>query len=190
VAQKWRVTGSDSKRRPKRPPKPLDRDSLPEIALRYAGRYATTRAKLHAYLDRKLRERGWAGEDMPDVGALVTRMAELRYVDDAAFATMKAAAIGRRGYGARRVSEALKLAGVEEADREAPEQEARANRWEAARRLAQRKRIGPYALDPADRPQREKQIAAFLRAGHDLAMARLWVNASPGELPDGGEEWE
>jgi hypothetical protein len=29
--------------------------------LGYAGRYATTRARLAAYLERKLRERGWSG---------------------------------------------------------------------------------------------------------------------------------
>lgn len=190
MAQKWRVTADSSKKRPKRPPSPLDQDSLSDLALRYAARYATTRAKLSAYLARKLRERGWSGAVSPDPEALVRRMAELRYVDDAAFATMKAAAISRRGYGAPRVSEALRQAGVEEADRDAPERQARASRWDAARRFAQRKRIGPFAADYADRPQREKQVGAFLRAGHDLAMARIWVNALPGEMPEGGEEEE
>lgn len=190
MAQKWRVTARDTKRRPKRVPRPLDQESLSDLALRYAARYATTRAKLATYLARKLRERGWSGTAPPDPLALVERMAELRYVDDAAFATMKAATIGRRGYGLRRVSEALKQAGVEEADRDAPEREARAKQWDSARRFAQRKRIGPFATEQADRPQREKQIAAFLRAGHDFAAARLWVNALPGEMPEGEEDEE
>ena len=38
--------------------------------------------------------------------------------------------------------------------------------------LARRKRIGPYATAPLDPKQREKAIAAFLRAGHAYALAR------------------
>ena len=38
-----------------------------DLALSYAGRYATTQAKLKHYLKRKLRTRGWAGEDEPAV---------------------------------------------------------------------------------------------------------------------------
>ena len=57
VAQSWRV-----KSRPaKRPRPPLDPEGLERLGLFYAGRYATTRAKLAAYLRRKLRERGWSG---------------------------------------------------------------------------------------------------------------------------------
>ena len=40
---------------------------MQDLALRYVGKYATTRAKLAAYLARKLRERGWDGQREPDV---------------------------------------------------------------------------------------------------------------------------
>ena len=40
---------------------PLDEAGLNELALAYVARYATSRAKLLAYLARKLRERGWGG---------------------------------------------------------------------------------------------------------------------------------
>ena len=40
---------------------------LEQAALFYAGRYATTRAKLAAYLVRKLRERCWAEAHPPSV---------------------------------------------------------------------------------------------------------------------------
>ena len=46
----------------KRPPKPLDEDALRDLALRHVARFATSRGKLLAYLNRKLRERGWAGD--------------------------------------------------------------------------------------------------------------------------------
>ncbi|MFP5432773.1 MAG: RecX family transcriptional regulator, partial [Alphaproteobacteria bacterium] len=53
--------------------------------------------------------------------------------------------------------------------------------WAAADRFARRKRVGPYATAPLDPKQCEKAIAAFLRAGHDYAVARRWVDAAPGE---------
>lgn len=71
----------------KRPPPPLDEDALRELALRYVGRFATSRGKLLAYLARKLRERGWGGEAPADPEALVARFAELGYVDDSGFAS-------------------------------------------------------------------------------------------------------
>ena len=48
-------------RDPRRPLPPLDQPALERAALRYVERYATTRAKLVAYLTRKLRERGADG---------------------------------------------------------------------------------------------------------------------------------
>ena len=95
---------------------PLDAEALEQAALSYAGRYATTRARLAAYLARKLRERGWSGAGEPPIGRLVERMAALGYVDDRAFASARAAALTRRGYGARRVGAALRGAGIGEED--------------------------------------------------------------------------
>ena len=75
-----------------RPPTPLDPARLERLALRYVERFATTRAKLRRYLERKLRERGWGADAAPDTAALVERMAALGYVDDAAFAEARVAA--------------------------------------------------------------------------------------------------
>ncbi|MBO9624576.1 MAG: RecX family transcriptional regulator [Sphingomonas sp.] len=170
--------------RSRRPLSPLDRADLERLALRYVERFATTRARLAAYLERKIRERGWAGEAAPETAALAERMAELGYVDDRAFAEARAGAMARRGLGARRVSEALRHAGVdgEDAAALAPDVEARAGA--SALAFARRKRIGPYARDPADRPLREKQLAAMLRAGHPIGLARAIVHMAPGEDVD------
>ena len=186
MAQRWRT----NTRRQKSVAKPLDSETLEALALAYAGRYATSRAKLVAYLGRKLRERGWANGDEPAVNApvdaIADRMVALRYVDDATYAAMTSGAMQRRGLGARRIAQKLAMDGVDEEVRD----EARpddAGRWAAAERLARRKRIGPFADELPDRALREKQIATFLRAGHDMAMARTWVDAAPGEMPDGPE---
>ncbi len=175
-------------RPPKKPLSPLDHDRLRTLALHYAGRYATTRAKLATYLARKLRERGWDDETPPDVDSVVARFAELGYVDDPGFATMKGAALTRRGYGLRRVSDQLRAAGIEEADQRIALSDAAAERWASADAFARRKRLGPYAHAPIAFEARNKAVAAFLRAGHDYATARRWIDAAPGEMPDREED--
>jgi regulatory protein len=165
----------------------IDEERLRELALAYVGRFATTRARLARYLDRKLRERGWQGEGQPDIDSLVDRFAELGYVDDAAYARMKGAAMGRRGLGPMRIRATLAADGVDTTSRADAEEQALAGRWEAAEILARRKRTGPYGTGEMERSIREKAIAMFLRAGHDMATARAWVDAQPGEFPERSE---
>jgi regulatory protein len=163
---------------------PLDREGLEQAALSYAARFATTRAKLRAYLARKLRERGWAEDGAPPVEAVVERLAALGYVDDRAFAAARAASLGLRGYGERRIDAALSAAGIGDADAAEARRAARDGGWEAALRFAERKRIGPFAALEPDRKGREKALAAMLRAGHPPPIARRLVAARPGEIPD------
>ncbi|MDI1295788.1 MAG: RecX family transcriptional regulator [bacterium] len=168
----------------KRPRPPIDEDSLRDLALHYVGRFATSRAKLVAYLDRKVRERGWGGEQPAEIDALVERLTDLGYINDSSFAALKSAALARRGFGARRVNETLRAAGIAETDRGEADATTHSESWSAADRFAKRKRIGPYAQQMPDPKQRDKMIAAFLRAGHGFAIARLWVDAAPGEPPE------
>lgn len=170
--------------RGRRAPQPLDPAKLQELALRYVSQFATTRAKAGDYLRRKLRERGWSGEGSPDLDGMVSKLAELGYIDDAAFARAKAGSLGARGYGLRRVSQALAQAGVGQADGEDARNLAEDGAVEAALRFARRRRIGPFATGPGDPAAREKALAAMLRAGHGFALARTIVNAAPGEQLD------
>jgi regulatory protein len=143
-------------RRERRQRPPLDQPALQELAFGYVARFATSRAKLSSYLVRKLRERGWGGADEPDTAAVVDKAVELGFVDDASFAGMKAACLTRRGYGKGRV------------------------RMAAALRFAERRRVGPYAEVQADLPHRQRALAAMLRAGHPMDLARRIIAAPPG----------
>jgi regulatory protein len=168
--------GTRQERR-KRAPKPLDSARLEELALRYVARFSTTAAKLERYLRRKLRERGWDGEGEPQVERTVERYVELGYVDDEAFARMKSGGLLRRGYGERRVRQALGEAGIgEDLRRQVRPRGGEAR--QAALTLARRRRFGPFGAVPLDKPLREKQIAAMLRAGHPLDSARQIVDAA------------
>jgi regulatory protein len=179
--QASRVNGGRSRR----PPRPLDAARLDELALAYVARFATSAAKLERYLKRKLRERGWDGEQGPDLRALVGRYVELGYVDDAAFARSKSGSLLRRGYGTRRVGAALREAGIDEAIREQVRPGEGAQR-RAALALARKRGFGPFGRESTDRERRQKQIAAMLRAGHPLDSAREMVDA-PSEAA--AEKW-
>jgi regulatory protein len=154
---------------------------LERFALRYVERYATTRGKLADYLRRKLRERGWEGGCAPDPTGLAQRMADLGYVNDRLFAESKASAMGRRGLGARRVDQALRHAGIDGEDLDAVAPVVAAESVTSAVAFAKRKRIGPFALEAAERPLQEKQLAAMLRAGHSMEIARKIVRMAPGD---------
>ena len=176
----------ERKDRERSPPRPLDARRLDDMALAYVARFATSAGKLSNYLRRKLRERGWEGEGEADIAGVVARFVALGYIDDSVFARGKAQGLLRRGYGARRIDQALGAAGIAENLRE-DVRGSEAERRRAALIMARKRRFGPFGtgerLDPAIR---EKQVAAMLRAGHPLAHARAVVNALSQEAL---EEW-
>lgn len=170
--------------RSRRPATPLNAAALERLALRYVERFATTRGKLAAYLNRKLAERGWDEEgagEMPDTAALSARLAELGYVDDRGFADMTARSLARRGYGPRRVAAALHAASIAPDDATGAMEAAREDAWRAALALARRRRIGPFADAVADPPLRRRQLAMMIRAGHEPSLSHRIVTAAPGE---------
>ncbi|NBC35039.1 hypothetical protein GTZ99_00530 [Novosphingobium sp. FSY-8] len=205
-------TGGRARRgqREKRAPRPLDIATFEALALHHVARFATSAAKLEAYLRRKLRERGWAGE-APHEGEvaaadIVARFIRAGYVDDAGFAQARSASLQRRGFGARRIDQALMQAGIAEpirTDVRPDEAAARA----AALALARRKRFGPWRRDAdagrMEPKEREKQVAAMVRAGHglgivrvlldspDIATAESWAQAVDGDESSHAEEdWD
>ena len=175
-------------RRERRPPRPLDARAMEDMALAYVAKFATSAGKLSAYLRRKLRERGWVNGDEtllgPDalaagevaVAGLCARFAELGYVDDAGFARMRADSLRRRGMGARRVEADLNAAGIAAPLRDSVQGGEGAARA-AVLAFARRRRFGPYARDGGAAVRgtpalRQKQMAAFMRAGHGPGDSR------------------
>lgn len=170
-------------RPPRSTPPPLDAAALDRLAIHYVGRYATSSAKLVAYLRRKITERGWEGPPA-DLEALAGRLTELGYIDDAAFAEARSRSLTRRGYGGRRVDAALRGAGISEEHRAAarPDQAAAVA---AAIALARRRRIGPFAEAAGDRAVRARWLGTLLRAGHAMTLARTIVDLAPDQDPEG-----
>jgi regulatory protein len=171
-------------RQPRKPRPPLNASKLDELALSYVGRFATSKAKLVIYLKRKLRERGWDGDGDPPLDGLTDRLVQLGYVDDRAYALSKARSLSGRGFGERRVRQALTMAGIAEEEAGDARELAEAEAVESALRFARRRSIGPYAAEAPDPRQRERAMAAMIRAGHGFALTRAIIELNPGESPD------
>jgi len=171
-------------RHPRKPRPPLTAAKLEELAIFYVGRFATSRSKLLSYLKRKLRERGWEGDGEPNLEPLADRLVRLGYVDDRAFAVSKARSLTSRGYGERRVGQALALAGISEEEGADARSLAQDEAVSAALRFAKRRSIGPYAIKTPDPRERERAIAAMVRAGHRFGLARAIVALEPGSEAD------
>jgi regulatory protein len=170
-----------SRRATRSPPKPLDDASLRALALFYVGRYATTQANLVRYLNRKLRERGWNGENPPAPDDIGQNFAELGYVDDRVVAESKTRGLKQKGLGAARIRQKLGEIGIgrdlagEVAALQPDEAEA------LAMRLAQRRRIGPFSVRPPGEKDWQRWMGVMLRAGHDPGLARDTLRLSPEE---------
>ncbi|MCM3418921.1 RecX family transcriptional regulator [Sphingopyxis alaskensis] len=164
--------------------RPLGAAKLDELALAYVARFATSRAKLLRYLARKVRESEWMDESdaMAACEAVADRMERLHYLDDRQYAAMRAGAMTRRGLGVRRVRAQLYVDGIAEADSGEAIEAAESAAVAAAIGFARRRRLGPFAARGLDDPKlRERQVAAFVRAGHSPALARHILGVAPGD---------
>jgi regulatory protein len=180
----WHKHGDMPHQKARKPRPPLDARRLEETALSYVGRFATSRAKLLSYLTRKIRERGWEGSSEPDAAGVAERLVRLGYVDDAAFALSKARMLTARGYGAGRVRQSLHAAGIGEEDSADARDLAGASAVAAALKFAQRRGLGPFAVQDCDQHGRDKALSAMIRAGHGFALAKAILALAPGTEVD------
>lgn len=184
-ARLWHKHGMVSRAsRSDRSRKPLGAARLDELALAYVARFATSRAKLTRYLTRKVRESEWTddGDAMAACEAVADRMERLQFLDDKQYAAMRAGAMTRRGLGVRRVKAQLFVDGIAPDDSGDAIAEAEDKAMASAIGFARRRRLGPFSMRAAGDPkERERQVAAFARAGHSLALARRILAVPPGD---------
>lgn len=194
-----------------KPPRKPTPESLKRSAVAYLERYAASRAMLRAVLMRRVArwarltgagaraEAGAEAEAEAETGAeaiaalsdavddAVAAAARAGLVDDARFAAGRTATLARRGWPARRIRAALGQKGLDGDTVSAALEAAEIDDAAAARRFAQRRRLGPWRTGDDRAERREKDIAALMRAGFSLALAREAVDgaAVDGEASDG-----
>lgn len=158
---------------------------LENAALHYLERFAASSASLRRVLMRKV-ERSlahWGGgrEDaVPMVDAVIAKLQRLGYLDDTAYAAMKARALHRQGKATRTIRATLAAKGIGAdlagaALGELAEEVAEPD-FAAAVRLARKRRLGPFRRE-SRAEFRQKDLATLARAGFDFDTARRVIEA-------------
>ncbi len=174
----------------KKPHKLAPGDILP-LALAHLARFSASEAGLRRVIARRI-ARAVAAHDLapaPLAAALETAIDKLRaqgLIDDRRFAEAKTANWHRSGASARKIAGKLLEAGVDRDLAGAALADLAANTPEselaAARRYAERRRLGPYRLGGADLKRRQKDFAALARAGFSYAIAKAVLGATAEEM--------
>jgi len=158
----------------------IDAALIERWALAYLGRFASSAANLRRVLLRRVRrrlgeDREAAGQAAALVDKLVARYRETGLVDDAAYAAGRARSRLRRGQSLRTIRAGLADKGVAAEIAEAAIAALRENDGDpdlaAACAFARRRRLGPYRRDRGGEDTRNKELAAFARAGFSRATA-------------------
>ena len=175
----------------RRQAQPATPDRLEAAALRYLERYAASARHLERLLLLKVRRSAEEHGTDADAGAafvraLVQRLQGAGILDDRRYAEGKAESLRRRGGSARAIRAALAAKGVarEEVETALSSADEGGAAGEAdlaaARRLARRRRIGPWR--PSDRAaHRLKDLAALGRAGFSYDVARRAIDGEAEE---------
>jgi regulatory protein len=161
---------------------PIDRALLEKWALAYLERYASSAENLRRVLQRRVQRRtradgttdgGRDGEAARAAGALIDALV-VRYrasglIDDAAYAAGRARSGLARGRSPRRIAAGLAAKGVGPEDAAAAVaalgEDGADPELAAACAYARRRRLGPFRRGPGAAPDRQRELAAFARAG-------------------------
>ncbi len=160
-----------------KPPKPMTPDRLERAAYHYLERYATSTSGFHRVMERKIRRTNenfspLTSEQQGWIDALTEKCLRLQLLDDRLYADQKARTLSLQGKPMRTIKQWLSARGVDPdtidqalqalADDHGDSQTAD---MKAALRFARRRRFGPWRRDDGDKKKRDKEIAAFMRAG-------------------------
>ncbi|MEH0073179.1 RecX family transcriptional regulator [Pannonibacter sp. Pt2] len=167
----------------RRAPRIPTEERLTRQALAYLERYATSLANLRLVLERKVsraaRHHGTdASAYAPMIEAVLDKCSRSGLVNDRSFAETKLASLRRKGASTRKIAAQLGAKGVARQMIDAVLDQDETSDASAARRFAQRRRLGPWRKGHADenpetrRDKDRKDMAAMCRAGHSISAAR------------------
>ena len=181
----------DKKPKKKRGPRKVSPTYLENSAAYYLGRFSTSSANLRRVMMRKIylsaTHHGTDTEEAEKwLDALIEKFERLGYLDDKAFAQMRARGLHARGTPLVGIKFKLMKQGVGEDDIAAAlthleeENETRDLDWDAAIKLARRRRLGPYGSHDLEvrKERREKDMSALARAGFGYDIAQRIVEAT------------
>lgn len=158
----------------------LSEQSLTNVALHYLQRYSASRKGLRQMLERRVKrhvkEKGGDIEStVPMIAAVVERMVNDGYIDDARMAEAKAGSLHRAGKGVRVVRLKLRQKGIEADVIAQVTPTDHEKEFEAAQTLVRKKKLG------RDPERRQKDLGVLMRGGftYDVAKRALANRADP-----------
>lgn len=153
--------------------------SLWNAAVYYLRRYAATEEQLRRVLKRKARR--VSPEEPPELktwlDAVLLRLKDLGYVNDASVAHAKVSAWRRAGKSTRAIKFQLQLKGVSQDIIQQVSQASPESDEVAIWTLARKKKLGPFRRVETRAEFRHKDLAALARAGFSYALAESVVDA-------------
>jgi regulatory protein len=170
-----------------KPPEPLTKLKVEQMALAYVNRFDCTASKLKQHLTQRVRKLGGDEQAAQWIGELVERYSGSGVLDDARFAKNLASQLTRRGKSSRAISQKLALRGVpSEVASElmtARKQEEPGAELEAALAYVRKRRLGPFRTPEKRDEHRHKDLASLARQGFsfDIAKRALGRGASSDE---------
>ena len=178
--------------RQQRAPRKATRRYLQNAAEHYLARFSTSAENLRRILMRKVHRSAMAHDTDPEEGAqaieeIIARYQRLGLVDDDAYAEARVRGLRGRGASTRLIHARLREKGIT-ADvaaaalaRHHADDGAEDPEFQAAVRLARRRRLGPFAPAEARQERRDKDLAVLARAGFGYEIARRIVEAPEAE---------
>ena len=183
----------DDIHKPKRPPPPMTRVRLRQIAEDYVSRFGGPSSNLRRVLKRHIDKAARAHREeadvtkawQQDVDAIVAEFLSAGALDDARYAQNAAQNLAQRGVAPRVVAYRLQQKGILQEDIRgalADLGEPRQVEWQAALHLARRRRLGPYRPAEDRKERRQKDAAVLARAGFSPSVAFKIVDLDPADL--------
>jgi regulatory protein len=171
-----------AKRKVKKPRK-ITPTYLENAGLHYLQRYATSVANFRQVMTRKvLRSAKVHGTDVQEGKKLIESLIE-RYVrsgllNDKTFSEVKVKTLRQRGTSKRQISQKLMAKGLgkESITSALTEVDDEDSELKAAIRFAERRRLGPHRKTKMTPEQRQKDLAAMMRAGFSFDLAKRVIN--------------
>jgi regulatory protein len=167
-----------------KPPEPLTRLKVEQLALSYVNRFDCTATKLTRHLTARVRKLGGHEQASTWIAELVGRYLGSGVLDDARFAKNLASQLSARGKSSRAIAQKLSLRGVPSdvagelmALRKQDEPDAE---LAAARSYVRKRRLGPHRSPEKRAESRQKDLASLARQGFSFEVAKKALGSSVG----------
>ena len=182
--------GGKPERKKPRAPRKVTQQYIENSAAYYLGRFASSKAHLRDLMMKKVhRSHHHHGTEIEEgakmVDAMITKFEGLGYLDDAAYAVMRARSFFAKGTPLRGIRFKLSRQGLSEDDIDgalrALEAESEVENLDlaAAFKLARKRRLGPFREPDSETraERREKDLATLARAGFSFDVAQQVIDA-------------